>query len=154
MAVAYPLRVTTEEVVAVLATVALVDLPQAVMGGEEEKDRDTVQDLTGFSWEEDLEAAATAAAVEGVLAWVAAATVLARAAVADPSYTSLQSFGPPLRRQSRRPCRASQPSPQRQWRCVWWQTSGEEASPPSYERTSVTSVSSRGTRTSPPYGER
>ena len=117
--------------------------------GEEYEARDTVQELAGLSREEEVEAAAG----EGVLARAAAAAaaaVLAQELVAGPSWTSVQSFGPPLRRQLRRPCRASRPSTHRQWRHIWRRTSGDEASTPSCERTSATSAALQGTRNSPP----
>ena len=150
-------QLTAEKASEVGATAEAVESPQAAVREEDYKEaRDTVQDLAEFSWEEEVEAAeALAAAVEAeeVLDQAAeAAAVSAWAEGADPLWTFLRSFGPPPRRRLRRPCRALQPSPQRQWRHVRRQTTGDEASPPSCKRTSATSAASKGKSTSPPSG--
>ena len=77
-----------------------------------------VHPSAGFSREEEVEAEEAAAvdAEEALARAAAAVAVLSCATGVGLSWTSLQSFGPPPRRQSRRPCRALQLSPQRQWR--------------------------------------
>ena len=134
----------------------MVDSQQAVVREEEEdKDSlDTVQDSAWFFREEEVETVESveAAAEEDLAQAVAAVAVPAWAAGADPSWTSLRSFGMPSRRLLQSPCRVSKPSTQRQWRHARRLTTGGEASPPSCERTSATSAESQGMRTSPPYG--
>ena len=80
------------------------------------------------------------AAEEDLSLVVAATEVLAWVAGVGPLWTSLQSFSPQLRRQSRRTCRALQPSPQRQLRYVWRLMTVGKAYPQSCEYTSATSM--------------
>ena len=112
-AAAYLPRLTAEKALAGGAAAAAVDSPQAAVRKEEDKEaQDTVQDSTGLSREEAAEAAVAVAVAEEALARAAAvAAVPAWAARAVPSWTYLQSSGPPLRRQLRHPRRALQSSP-------------------------------------------
>ena len=127
--------------------------PEAAKEEEDRDIRDMVHDLAGFSREEEVVAAEPAA--EEALARVAAAVAfMAWVTGAGRSWTYLQLFDPPSRRQSRRPCRASQLSPQRQWRNVWQLMTGGEVSPQSCDHTSATSAVSRETSMSPPFGGR